>query len=283
VQAQDLEPRFLSPAPVGMNFGVLAYGYSHGNVLLDRALPLEGTDAKLHVITPAFARSLSLFGLSGRLTALVPLATGKWSAELDGRDTSTTRMGIGDPLLAIAVNFVGGPALRAAQFGAHRSKLVMGFSFKVRAPLGQYDETKFFNLSSGRWMFSPRLGLAYNLSRFVIEGYLTGWFFTTNNNFWNGNTVAQDPLMSFQLHGTFTFRRGFWGAVSYGHSLGGATTVNGEENDDAQINNRIGITLTVPITRSHAVKGAFTSGVATRAGADFDTFVVAWQYRWGGN
>ncbi len=31
-----------------------------------------------------------------------------------------------------------------------------------------------------------------------------------------------------------------------------------------------------------AVKLVFTSGIATRIGADFDSFVLAYQFRWGG-
>jgi len=34
--AQDLGPRFLSAAAVGMNFAIIAYTYSIGNVLLRR-------------------------------------------------------------------------------------------------------------------------------------------------------------------------------------------------------------------------------------------------------
>jgi hypothetical protein len=103
-----------------------------------------------------------------------------------------------------------------------------------------------------------------------------------NKNFWGGNTVAQDPFVGAQIHVSYLFRRGFWGAVSFGQGFGGRTTVNGEENDDEQRNNRLGATLAYPITRQHTLKAAYTAGVTTRAGADFDTFVIAWQYRWGG-
>ena len=34
--ARDLEPRFLSAAAVGMNFAIIAYAYSIGNVLIMR-------------------------------------------------------------------------------------------------------------------------------------------------------------------------------------------------------------------------------------------------------
>jgi hypothetical protein len=282
LRAQDLEPRYLSPAPVGMNFVLAGYTYSRGNVLLDAALPLEGTDAQLHAITLAYARSIDVFGLSGRLSAVVPVANGTWHAEFEGVDTSTARTGFGDPMVVFAVNFLGAPALRGADFAGFQAKTIVGADLKVRIPIGQYDRSKLFNLGTGRWNFSPRLGLAHNAGRFVFEGYVSGWFFTTNKNFFGGNTLSQDVLVGFQLHVSYLFRRGFWGAVSFGQGVGGATTVNGEEIDNEQTNNRVGATLAIPITSHHSLKAVFTSGITTRAGADFDTLVIAWQYRWGG-
>jgi hypothetical protein len=280
--AQDLEPRFLSPAPVGMNFGALAYGYSVGNVMLDQSLPLEGVSARLHSASAAYARSIGLFGRAGQITVVLPLATSTWSGALAGVDTSTSRTGLGDPLVALAVNLVGAPALRRADYATYRPRTIVGLSVKMRVPLGQYDRTKFFNLGSHRWSFSPRLGVAHYAGRFTVEGSASAWFFTTNGDFFGGSTVAQAPIAAFQVHATYTLRRGLWGAVSFGQSLGGSLTVNGIDGDNAQTNNRFGATLAVPVSAAHSVKLIYSSGISTRAGADFDTFVAAWQYRWGG-
>jgi hypothetical protein len=282
LEAQDLEPRFLSPAPVGMNFALLGYSYSTGNVMLDQSLPLEGTTANLHALTAAYARSINLLGTSGRITAVLPLANGKWRADLSGVDTSTVRNGIGDPLIAIAVNFIGSPALRGPKFAKYKRTNIVGASLKVRIPIGQYNSSKFFNLGTGRWQVSPRLGIALLRGRWVFEGYASAWFFSTNNNFYGGNTLEQKPLLSLQLHAIYQFRAGFWGALSFGQGYGGETRVNGVDSDNIQTNNRAGVTLVFPVARVHALKAAFTSGVTTRAGADFDTFIIAWQYRWGG-
>jgi len=282
LSAQGLEPRFLSPAPVGMSFALLGYGYSVGNVMLDQALPLEGTEARVHTVTAAYARSIHVFGLSGRVTAGVPLATSTWSGEVSSVDANTARNGLGDPLVGFAVNFVGAPALSITEYAAYRPRTIVGASLKVRVPLGQYDRTKFFNLGTNRWGVSPRLGVAQYLGRLTLEGYVSAWFFTPNGDFFNGSTVAQAPIVALQLHASYAFRRGFWGAVSFGQSFGGSTTVDGVDTDNAQSNNRLGATLAIPLSTAHALKFAFASGISTRAGADFDTFIVAWQYRWGG-
>ena len=41
---QELEPRLLANVPPGMQFAVLAYAYSQGNILRDPAVPLLGTN-----------------------------------------------------------------------------------------------------------------------------------------------------------------------------------------------------------------------------------------------
>jgi hypothetical protein len=237
---------------------------------------------RVHSVSAAYERSVGILGRSGQITAVLPLATSTWSGELAGVDTSTTRTGFGDPLVALAVNVVGAPALGRAEYGTYRTRTLIGVALKLRVPVGQYDRTKFFNLGGHRWTVSPRLGVAQYFGRLTVEGYASAWFFATNADFYGGSTVAQAPIVAFQLHASYTIRRGLWGAVSFGQSIGGSLTVDGVDGDNAQSNNRFGATLAIPVSAAHALKLAYSSGISTRAGADFDTFVVAWQYRWGG-
>jgi hypothetical protein len=282
LKAQALEPRLFSPAPVGMNFGVLGYGYSSGNVLLDESLPLEGTEARLHSITAAYVRSIDFFGLSSRVTVVVPFVKGKFSGVLDGRDSSTVRTGLGDPFIAFGVGLFGAPALRAKDMATYRPRTLGGASVKVRVPIGQYDDTKAFNLGTNRWNVGLGVGVAQYVGRWVFEAHLRAWFITTNHDFFDGTTVAQDPLIGFQLHAQYAFKRGLWGAVSFGQSFGGATTVNGVKGDNAQTNTRVGATFAIPVQKAWAVKASYSTGIATRFGADFDRALIGLQYRWGG-
>ena len=282
LHAQSLEPRLLSPAPIGMNFLVAGYVYSSGNMILDDALPLEDTKARAHSLTVVYVRSINLFGQSGRVSAILPFADGRWTAEIDGRDSSTVRTGLSDPMVSIGVGLYGAPAMRAAEFATFRPRTMVGAGLRVRLPLGQYDDTKLFNLSTHRWQFIPSVGAAQYVGRWVLEAHLRAWFSTTNNDFFGGNSVAQDPLFGFQLHAEYIFGPGFWGAVSFGQSYGGATTVDGVKQDNRQSNNRFGLTLAVPLYRVWALKGGYYTGISTRYGGDFDTFALALQYRWGG-
>src|SRR3982751_1544770 len=45
---QELEPRAYSPSPVGVNFSLLAYAHSTGEVLTDPSVPIQDVEAKLN-------------------------------------------------------------------------------------------------------------------------------------------------------------------------------------------------------------------------------------------
>lgn len=265
-----------------MSFAVVSYTYSAGNVLLDTSLPLEGTTAHTHSITGAYVRSIDVFGLSGRFTAAVPLATAEWDAERGGSDTSTVRTGVGDPFLSFGVGLLGAPALRAKDMAGYRPGTLIGASVGVSIPVGQYDSEKFFNLGTNRWRFVPGVGVSRYTGRWTFELQLRAWLSTTNRDFYNGNTVEQDPMFGFQLHAEYTFRRGLWAGVSFGQTFGGETTLNGDKKDDPQTNNRFGVTLAIPIGSAWALKAGYYAGISVRAGGDFDTVAVGIQYRWGG-
>jgi hypothetical protein len=277
-----LAPRLLSPVPVGVNFGAVGYVNSSGNVLLDEALPLEDTQAQLHSIFASYVRSIDLFGLSGRISASVPMANGKWTAELDGRDTTTVRNGVGDPVVGLGIALVGAPAMRAADFATYRPRLVVGTSVLVRVPIGQYDSARFFNVGTNRWQAIVGVGAGLHTGRWEFELHVRGWFNATNDDFFGGNRLSQRPLVGFQLHGAYAFKRGLWAALSVGQSFGGATVTNGVEQDNSQQNNRIGATIGVPIHRAWGLKAAYTVGVATRFGGDFDVATIGVTYFWGG-
>jgi hypothetical protein len=280
--AQDLEPRSLASAPVGMNFALLAYGYSSGNVLLDPALPVEDASAQLNIISGAYVRAIDFFGLSGKLDVIAPFTWGTWEGKLEGRDTSVARTGFGDPRVRLSVNFVGAPALRGGDFIAYRQGTVVGASLQVRLPLGEYNPAKLINLGSNRWTFRTQLGVSQRAGSWVFESYLAAWFFTKNTDFRGGSTLSQEAVLAIKGHVAYTFRSGVWVALDAGFGTGGATTVDDAEEGDLQENFRFGATLAIPLAMHHALKLAAVRGVTTRIGADFDSIVLAYQYRWGG-
>jgi hypothetical protein len=282
--AQDVQPHTLSPAPVGSNLGSLAYSFSTGAVLTDKTIPVQDIDGDIHTFAGAYGHAFGLFGLAAKADVIVPFTTGRWSGRIEEvqLDSTVSRTGFGDPITRFMFFFVGAPALTGPEFVKHRARTVAGASLRLRVPLGQYDRTKIINIGTNRWMLSPRVGVSQGFGRLVTELYAAGWFFTDNPEYLGTKVQSQDPLATFQLHFIWVFGPGLWAAASTRQSFGGQVYVNGEASGEGQTNNRIGVALTIPVSRRQGVKVAFTFGLSTAAGNDYNTFAGAWQGAWGG-
>ena len=280
--AQDLEPRAFSPAPTGLNFAMLAYGYSSGNVFFDTSLPIEDAEGELHSAATVYVRTFSFFGASAKAAGIVPFAWGDWQGELDGEFKTTSRTGFADPIVQLSVNFVGAPALPMRDFVTYGEGTIVGASLQASIPVGQYYSDKLVNLGANRWMFRPRLGFSSKFGRWVFELIGGVKLFTENSDSYGGHVVQQEPLWSLQADLIYAFKRGFWLGLAAGMGRGGQSTVDGVKKDTYQQNGRLGVILTIPMNRSQSVKLIYIAGLKTRIGADFDTLNVAYQFRWGG-
>ena len=120
------------------------------------------------------------------------------------------------------------------------------------------------------------------IGRWTFEGKAAATFFTSNDEFFNGNRREQDPLYSVGAHAIYHFPRGMWGSVDATWFGGGRTTVNGEMNRDLQQNWRAGATFALPLDLRNSIKLYASTGVSSRTGNSFDLLGIAWQYRWGG-
>ena len=74
VHAQALEPRSYANTPVGINFVLLGYGYTEGDVAFDASSPIKDAKVHVHAGLLAYARSLDVWGLSGKVLAVLPFA-----------------------------------------------------------------------------------------------------------------------------------------------------------------------------------------------------------------
>ena len=282
LEAQDLEPRLLSPAPTGGNFAIASYGYSIGNIMLDNSLPVEDLNARINSFILAYARSFKLFNKLAKFDAIVPYAFGTYDAIVNNVDTSATRTGFGDPLFRLSIIWIGTNPLSPPDFiKREQKKFNLGTSVRVIAPIGQYDPTKFLNLGTNRWIIKLTLAGSYTLAkRVVLEGHFNSVFFTENNSFFNGNTLKQKPLLTAQFHATYIFKPGVWVAASVGRSFLGETVLNGEEQDNLQNTSRYGVVFSYKLKQHSALKLGFTSGITARYGANFTSIILAYQYIW---
>ena len=283
LEGQELDVRAYAHVPVGMNLLRLGYGYSTGNILVDPSLPVEGLEADVHLVVPQYTRTFGFFGASAGVRAVVPFSFGRWQGEQAGfgrreRDID----GFADSRFAFQVNFVGAPALRPQEFGSFRQRTIVGATVEVIAPTGQYDPTKLINLGANRWGFRTELGLSRAIGPWHLEAAGTVWLFTRNDDFFGGSTVSQDPLYALQGHVVYSVRPGFWLSFNFGYADGGTTTVDGVVRNTLQRNTRAGFTVQYPLSRRQGLRVAFSRGVSTRVGADFDSLLIGYQFMWGG-
>ncbi|RON24838.1 hypothetical protein BK660_03990 [Pseudomonas brassicacearum] len=279
--AEDLEPRSYANTPVGINFLLLGYSDLHGNVTANPSIPLE--DAKLNIKTVvfAFARSLDVWGRSGKFDIVVPEAELRGSALLAGEPKERNVTGLIDPRFRFSVNLYGAPALSLAEFPSYQQDVIIGASLAVTAPLGQYDANRLINLGNNRWSFKPELGISKRLGAVTLELSGAGTFYTDNNELLGDHTLSQNPIYQVQGHLIYAFSNGVWASLDTTYYAGGSTSVDGVGNHDFQENTRYGCTLTLPLNRNHSLKLNASNGGHTRTGSEYDVIGMVWQYRFG--
>jgi len=280
--AQELEPRAYTNTPVGLNFLIAAYAYSSGGVATDPALPIKNADLHIHSTFLAYARSLNVWGTSGKVDVVLPYAWLSGSAEVVGQPREREVSGLADPRLRFSVNLYGAPALSVEEFTSYKQDLIVGASLQVGIPLGQYDSEKLVNLGTNRWSVKPELGISKAWGRLTIEASGGITFYTTNDDFFGGKSRSQEPIYSLQGHLSYNFSRGMWVGLDGTYYTGGRTTTDGVKDNNFQGNTRVGVTFALPVNRYNSIKLYASTGVSTRTGGNFDTLGIAWQYRWGG-
>ena len=280
-QAQELEPRAYRTLPTGWNFAVLAYSFSTGNVVVDATAPIEDLNLDSNVAGVGYLRSFGISGRSASVTVNVPYVFLSGTARLEGEPVSGSRTGFADARFRLAVNLLGGPALAPAEFVKYRQRRNLGVSLTLAAPTGEYKSSQLVNLGADRWSFKPEVGYSSINGRWIFDAAAGVWFFTTNDDYYGGTTLRQDPIASVQAHVSYNFSRRIWLALDGNWYGGGTTSVDGTEQATLQSNSRIGLTLSVAVARGQSLKFTAHTGAYTRIGADFDKFSIAYQVGWG--
>jgi len=280
--AQSMEPRAYSNAPVGMNFLLLGYVYQQGDVLLDPSVPVKDLNVEVHTAFLGYSRLLDVFGKSGRIDMIVPYAWLSGSGKVQEKDRNRYVSGFADPGVRFSVNLYGAPALSFEGFKNYRQDTILGVGLLTTMPLGQYEPEKLANIGTNRWSFKPEVGISQALGRWTLEAIGGVTFFTKNDEFLGSQTREQDPIYSLQGHLIYNFPRGIWAALNATYYTGGRTSIDGVKGDDIQKNWRFGATLTLPVNRHNSIKLYASTGVYARRGENFDLVGIAWQYRWGG-
>lgn len=275
--AQELEPRAYAANPIGVTFLGMSVLHSSGNVLLEPSSPITDVSATVYTGVLAFGKTFSFFGRTANAGIGVPYAWAKVSGRIGEDARSVERSGLADTRLRFAVNLLGGQALALPEFVRRKPSTTVGTSLVVSAPTGQYFDDKLVNIGTNRWAFKPEIGVSHPAGPWTLELYGGGWFFTDNGSYQVTKTRAQNAMLSLQSHVGYTIQPRVWIAADVTYYVGGRVVVDGVPAGDRQDNLRVGLTASVPVRRSNALKVAWSKGAVTRLGGNFDTWAVAWQ------
>lgn len=288
VFAQDLAPRAYLITPLQANAVTMTYSYYTGNLLLDGTAPITGATASTSIPIVTMYHTLDFFGRSANVLVGLPYGVGNFHGTILGAEKSAYRSGLMDGVFRFSVNLKGGPAMTAAEMQKWKQKTIIGVSFKVLAPTGQYDPTKLVNLGTNRWAFKPELGYSHRWGHWVLDGYGAVWFFTTNPEFFSHNdfypatrSQSESPVAAFEGHLSYDIRSRFWVSLDGNYWHGGVTSQNGISNPKTlQNNSRIGATLSVPLNKYQSLKFSYNNGAYINYGGNYQNVSVAWQYSW---
>ena len=288
--AQDLTPRAYVITPVHTNTVVLTYSFKDGSVLFDPTLPITNSTGTLNVTICSFYHTLSFFGHSANITAILPYTVGTFQGDVNGKPGSIYRSGLLDSSFRFSVNLKGGPAMTVKEFSAWRQKTIVGASVRVEAPTGQYDPTKLVNPGTNRWAIKPEIGLSRRVGKWIFDGYAGVWFFTANPEFFSHNSVSpgvnslgQAPIGSLETHVSYDFKQRLWASFDWNYWYGGNRTLNGKVTPNSlQANSRIGATASVPLNKHQSLKFSYSYGDVVRIGGNYHSVAIAWQYIWFG-
>jgi hypothetical protein len=270
VQAQEIEARAYSNAPIGINFASLGIGQaSSGNY-------------KLTTEAASFTRIFDAWGQSGKISIVLPYAELTGTGKLGTQTINASSEGLSDPLIKASVNLYGAPALTLDQFKNYQQDLIIGASLAASIPWGHYNSQQMLNVGANRWFIQPGLGASQAVGpwRFELAGAAT--IYTNNNSFLGGNTLTQNPIYSSESHVIYYFPSTAYISADVTYFFGGQTYVNGNPVSGTQENWRFGSTFSYPVDKHNSIRLTGSAGVYSRSSTSYQALGVSWQYRWGG-
>ena len=225
--AQDMEPRAYSASSINTNFLLATYGHVAGAVSLDPALPISNVRGVINSGFIGYDRTFDLLGSQASAAILIPAVKAHLRGDVFDASQEITRLGMGDIVMRVTQNLIGGPALTPAEFMHREPTTTAGVSLTAVAPTGDYNSQHLINISSHRWSVKPEVGFSQPIDNWFVDGSAGVWLRTENSNFFGGKARGQEPLWTTQAHAGYNFRPGLWLAADVTHYFGGDTILNG--------------------------------------------------------
>ena len=280
VKALDVEPGLWAHIPVERHFIGMGYVKTEADILFDPTLKLEDVEMDMDTWVAKYIYSFESFGKSSRIDITQGYQEGHWKGLLDGAYAETTRNGPSDSFIRYAISLYGAPPLKSGDYVAYRRKqdgeTIVGAGLAVRLPTGDYDKDLLINLRQNRFAIRPQLGIEHNRGPWTFEATSEVAFYTSNNEFYNGNRLEQDPVLTLGASAEYTYRPGLRGTIGFAYDYGGETSVNDARNDDRKQNVGWSASISYPLGPTSGVKFAWVKTETQEStGLDSKSFVFA--------
>lgn len=282
VLAQFTDPHNYDNTPVRTNQVELAYTYARSDVSIDTGLVIAGGKFVLNAGTIDYSR---YFGLANHLmwvNGAVPIAG--LSGSITGTNIRGSINGAADSSYQVAALLKGGPAHSVADFDNYKPETIVGVSFSVAVPSGEYNGNKLLNLGSDRWLFRPEIALSQPFGpdqKWQLDTYANCEFYTDDVSYRGTKVLSEQPLPGFEGHVSYTFSDKLWAALDTRYSLRGDTSINGVDQNDSQQNFIIGSELNLALNSQHSLVFEFAKALVHRNGTAYTGFTVKYDFVWG--
>jgi outer membrane putative beta-barrel porin/alpha-amylase len=276
--SQELEPRAYAALPKNLNSIVAIYGFSKGNVLEDPALPITDFTITTHSFIGAYVRTFALANKLARIQVATPFVFLGGKLQINGHDTSGSRIGFGDTRIRFGINLLGSPPLERKDFRQYEQKTIFGVSLIASVPTGLYHKDKRINIGSNRFALKPEVGISKRFRKVYLEAYSGVWFFTSNTKYLVDKTLDQNPVFNFQAHAAYYFKIPMWLSFNTTWFRGGKTLVDETSQGDQLDNWRVGATWSWAFAKMQSLKLQFHVGAFTTSSYHYSTVLLGYVY-----
>lgn len=268
INAQEIEARTYSNAPIDYNF--LGLGLTQ----------VKTSKSTLNTELVSYNRIFDFFGQSGKVNVVLPYAQLHGKTTVGHQVISGSAQGLTDPVIRVAGNLYGAPAMTVDEFKSYQQDLIIGANLAVSLPWGEYNSNQLFNVGANRSFVQPGLGMSQAKGpwRFELSGDAT--FYSENTNYYGGNVKSQHPIYSTTGHVLYYFPSTAWLSTDVTYYSGGQSFVNGRAINNGEKNWLFGATFSMPVNAHNAIKLHVSEGSFFSVGQYYTMYGLVWQYRW---
>jgi hypothetical protein len=276
--SQDLEPRVYANLPKDANAVFGSYGFMKGDVVSEPTLPIEDFVISSNNFALGYLHTFGFFDRLARIQVVIPYVIMDGEATVSGEKITGNRTGFGDVRIRLGINLFGSPALERKDFVKFQQKTIFGVSIVTSFPTGIYYADKRINIGTNRWGFKPEVGVSKRFKKVYAELYSGIWFYTKNDEFIIDKDLQQEPVFSFQAHGSYFFKNQMWVGININWFSGGKTVIDDVPAGSIINSSRIGATWSVPLSKSQSLKLQFNTGTFKDIGLNYDSINLSYQY-----